>query len=654
MRTSTLVLISLLQLSIGHHIIFENIGQLATGVTYIHSKITINITSIEEHYGHYISTINLMKTKLVHQRGTYLTEPPTNGYDLPSEVGNSVVKTLNVLRDINYYAINQIINWRTDGATKLIIKLSAIKNSMPLPKIMKDNVVTKREIREKLGNYTREFIQDKMKDAIVAGVRNTRFIGAIQLGLGALGTFMGIYNARQTEQLKKNLATVSEVQNQLIEVVQDQDVHIQELKRNEKIMLNYLTNTTLWNPALVTAELFSMEVELQNRIDQAVHGIQMAQLRRLAVDILPVSQLKALYRKIERQANLIGHTLLTNQPSDLYQLEISYFFDGHNVNILLHIPSVPKDSLLRLLKLHPFPLPINSNFSVIPSVKNDILAISSGFQRYSAQISSVDLLGCYSINNIYLCEKSGVLSKDLNGTCMGALYIQDINAAQELCDLEIQTSQEIVRPLLRNQFLIFSPLSQTSFITCTNGTQSEKYVPQGISKLEISAGCKANLQQHILVTDNAIHLEGDIVHYEWSFDPRAKLPFMDEEFNDRIEELLNSGITTPTMNDLQHLRAKKSKLKYLWYFISFILSIVACSLITLLIMVLWCRYPLSRLPCCGPVMMAFSLVSKVRKFDVKPIIKPKPKQRRKQPPPPENNSDSAEMEELHPIARNVQ
>jgi hypothetical protein len=179
-------------------------------------------------------------------------------------------------------------------------------------------------------------------------------------------------------------------------------------------------------------------------------------------------------------------------------------------------------------------------------------------------------------------------------------------------------------------------------------------IPQGISKLEISAGCKANLQQHILVTDNAIHLEGDIVHYEWSFDPRAKLPFMDEDFNDRIEELLNSGITTPTMNDLQHLRAKKSKLKYLWYFISFILSIVACSLVTLLIMVLWCRYPLSRLPCCGPFMMAFSLVSKVRKLDVKPIIKPKPKQRRRQPQPTEQTSDSIEMEELHPIARNVQ
>jgi len=70
--------------------------------------------------------------------------------------------------------------------------------------------------------------------------------------------------------------------------------------------------------------------------------------------------------------------------------------------MLLHVPTVPKDSILHLLKLHPFPLPLNKNYSIIPMVQDDLLAISAEFNRYSAQLSSVDLLGCHSIKKILL------------------------------------------------------------------------------------------------------------------------------------------------------------------------------------------------------------------------------------------------------------
>jgi hypothetical protein len=48
------------------------------------------------------------------------------------------------------------------------------------------------------------------------------------------------------------------------------------------------------------------------------------------------------------------------------------------------VPMVPKDSLLRLFKLHPFPLPLSGPRVLVPAVREDILAISSGFKRYSA------------------------------------------------------------------------------------------------------------------------------------------------------------------------------------------------------------------------------------------------------------------------------
>jgi hypothetical protein len=67
--------------------------------------------------------------------------------------------------------------------------------------------------------------------------------------------------------------------------------------------------------------------------------------------------------------------LLMSQPSDVIQLELSYFYNGKMVTLLLHVPTVPIGSLLGLVKLHPFPLPISSNYSIVPDVDTQILAM---------------------------------------------------------------------------------------------------------------------------------------------------------------------------------------------------------------------------------------------------------------------------------------
>jgi hypothetical protein len=64
----------------------------------------------------------------------------------------------------------------------------------------------------------------------------------------------------------------------------------------------------------------------------------------------------------------------------------------------------PNELLLRLFKLHPFPLLLSGSHILVLAVKEDTLAISSGFKRYYPQFSATDLLGCHIINNIYLCE----------------------------------------------------------------------------------------------------------------------------------------------------------------------------------------------------------------------------------------------------------
>ena len=85
---------------------------------------------------------------------------------------------------------------------------------------------------------------------------------------------------------------------------------------------------------------------MNSYLEVAFHIIQQAQHRRLIIYLLPLAQLQLLYNKLKLQAKENGCTLLPSKPSDLFQIEKSYFHDGQDVHLLLHVPMVPEDNLL--------------------------------------------------------------------------------------------------------------------------------------------------------------------------------------------------------------------------------------------------------------------------------------------------------------------
>jgi hypothetical protein len=85
---------------------------------------------------------------------------------------------------------------------------------------------------------------------------------------------------------------------------------------------------------------------------------------------------------------------------------------------------VTKGTLLRLFRLHPFPLPMFETHHLMIDAEDDILAISSTDTRYNIQLSSTDLLSCHRKNQVFMCDSFGVMSRRFNDTCLGALYMQ--------------------------------------------------------------------------------------------------------------------------------------------------------------------------------------------------------------------------------------
>jgi hypothetical protein len=178
-----------------------------------------------------------------------------------------------------------------------------------------------------------------------------------------------------------------------------------------------------------------------------MHTIQVAIHQRFAFDYLNPAKMAELFRKLEECAAEAGCELLVQYHLDLFQIETSLLYDSQDGHILIHVPMTLKNLLLRLFHLHAFPLPLFETHHLLLDVKNDVLAISSTDTRYNVQLSSTDLMSCHRVNQIFMCDSFGVVSKRFNNTCLGVLYMQQFKEVQTLCPFKVVPVEERVYQL---------------------------------------------------------------------------------------------------------------------------------------------------------------------------------------------------------------
>jgi hypothetical protein len=87
---------------------------------------------------------------------------------------------------------------------------------------------------------------------------------------------------------------------------------------------------------------------------------------------------------------------------------------------------------------------------LMPAPTNQILAILANTNRLSVELSAVHLLGCHHVNHVYLCKRNEVLKQNLNETCLGSLYMQDLQGATTLCEMNIIQEAETILQLHDN------------------------------------------------------------------------------------------------------------------------------------------------------------------------------------------------------------
>jgi len=113
------------------------------------------------------------------------------------------------------------------------------------------------------------------------------------------------------------------------------------------------------------------------------------------MDLLSPESIKEIFDSIIDQAVLNGMRLLTQHPSDLFQMKVYYYVHPDSVKLFIHIPMALVDSLLWLHMLHPFQLHFMDNHSLLLDLDNSLLSLSCRSQtRLHNELSPATLAGC--------------------------------------------------------------------------------------------------------------------------------------------------------------------------------------------------------------------------------------------------------------------
>jgi hypothetical protein len=106
-------------------------------------------------------------------------------------------------------------------------------------------------------------------------------------------------------------------------------------------------------------------------------------------------------------------------PSDLYQIEVSYYVDKANIQLFIHVPMALTSLMQSICKFHPFPLPFTDTHFLLPGPEDTLLTLSSGLDHCSAEMNHAALVDCQKASSIYLCKN--ILHPRLNATFLSAL-----------------------------------------------------------------------------------------------------------------------------------------------------------------------------------------------------------------------------------------
>ena len=597
-------------------LLFENIGQLVSGLSYVHTHIPINISQLESHILQYRQNIvkDLSEGNLRASYRAYMTRVmsgPEGKID-----PDQPPKILLQAEDAPFMHA-KLASWAKIGTMhleeveKLQQRVKALYLTLPISAQPNHRVDTQHldysdsidtQVHVEPGQFTDyhpslQIVPLPSQNLTqVPRKRSKRFIPLIVAGIAAAatmataGTAFGVINKNSLETLTNKIKEFEARQDQVVKVLENINQDTEELRvQTRELVINSFVDQA-YDSGLLLSKLRTQLQSLKDYLYRIECAIQQAQHHRLAINYLSPKNLLTLFQQVKAQAKSFGYQSVIERPSELFQLDVSYMFDGRIISLLLHVPIAPPDAFMRLFRLHPFPLPFDNGTLLTHNVKNEILAISNSNHRFTLQMSTVDLLGCHRLGKLHLCERNGLLNKYPEDTCLGSLYHQKFDIAHQLCNFRVEPAREFIYQLLHNWFMVFEPSPLTVPVVCANGSHSELHVRRGISKFHLTAGCTADFPRYRLLSDISILIPQDYIQLEMDWDPVSFLPGIREFLIPEIRKLGRMGATTTSLATLQSMVASRlDDVSGMFHWIHFGFNGLTVFLMVILVLILGYR-----------------------------------------------------------------
>jgi hypothetical protein len=149
-----------------------------------------------------------------------------------------------------------------------------------------------------------------------------------------------------------------------------------------------------------------------------------------------------------------------------------------------------------------------------------------------------------------------ILKRNINTTCLGAIFNQNLKIVKEECEVLIERQSESLTAITRNKYVLHARKPQTIEITCNSKTQ-HKAVDK-MEHLELDQGCKILTENHILFAGQTVTQEEKIHMWPISWAADKLFDLTKSDLDKILRELQLISKKPTTVRDLHKLMADYS------------------------------------------------------------------------------------------------
>ena len=410
--------------------------------------------------------------------------------------------------------------------------------------------------------------------------RSKRFLKAMINAASIVGTFLGFLSQAEIAELRSQQTSLTGKHNLLVHANAKQDSSITKIANLMDDVRATIEVYSRFEPAVISNQIDQAVSHWEERLEITIKAIQQLQNHKLSVDYLSLSQMTLLHEKVGELAKETGLQPLPEKLSDYFQIDVSYFRNGKDIMMILHVPCLESTNLLNLYRYLPFPLPLSGfmltsgrtlkdtltpdilskissdDFPHLPAPRfqdsenvlfvkpeTDLIAVNDR-QQYRL-VTPTDLLHCDKNGLTYLCDEMNALRTDLDHTCLAALFFKESSAISSRCHFDRAPAREEVVQLSTTQFLVYSPSQSRFQIVCSNGTRFTAHMGR-VTRITVPMGCAAELGSHLITAPTHYSLQPHATLHPAQLDPLT-LPaglFDEGPYVDLALQLITAGLNT--------------------------------------------------------------------------------------------------------------